>query len=287
MTTATRIPSDHPSRPAGRRRARRPRARVAEHRPRTGPDRGPARGRPHDRRRRRRDQPQHHVRHRRARDRERRGDPHAGAPAAAVWTRVGGDVMDLALLGRALGNDATSGIAWRPPRRRSSASPSSTSSPARSWLAQSGSPAGGAPSARDPGPESRHHRPPAGRGLPLLARLREPAAVHGSTSSRCGCSTPGARTGWPRAGRRERRVGRRDHRGPAERAHRLALAGRRQTSPTPGPCASPRHPRGRHRGPGRAAIPAARRPARPPSRQAVRRGARAAGRAATCAASSR
>ena len=51
-------------------------------------------------------------------------------------------------------------------------------------------PPGVAPFAGDPDPESRYDRPPPGRGLPLLAQLRESAAVHAASRARAGGRRP-------------------------------------------------------------------------------------------------
>ena len=182
-------------------------------------------------------------------------------PVGPVWSRVGGDVMDLALLGRALRSDDGQ-------RNRLAAATAAVIGvtildvlAGRSLARESGPSPGGAPAAGHPDPESHHDRPAAGRGLPLLAQLRESAAVHAAPRARAGARRPALPLDRARAGRRERRMDRRAHRGPAERVDRLALGGRRDC---PQYRLRPIHPGlpWRHRGPGRAPIPAARRPAR-------------------------
>ena len=66
------------------------------------------------------------------------------------------------------------------------------------------------------GARRHHHQPAARGGLPLLARPREPAAVHGAPRVGARPATGAARTGRRKGPAGEtRRVGRRDHRRPA------------------------------------------------------------------------
>ena len=132
--------------------------------------------------------------------------------------------------------------------------------------------------------DQEHHRQPLARGaLPVLAQLREPAAVHVPPAGGAG-DRPAALAGPLTPPRDTSLVGCRDHRGPAQPADRLAVAGADVTNS--GGCASLRPRRARHRGAGGNRIPPARRGAgrRWPSCSAKSRNSRSP---ATCTASSR
>ncbi len=190
--------------------------------------------------------------------------------ALPMWNRVGGDMMDLAPAGpraalrleRAQPGGGGDGRRHRRDRPRRAHRPeiARRHRQRRRREAPRRHP-------RDPGD---HAHPPARGSLLLLARLREPAPLHGAPRVGPGAGA-GAPLEGPRPGRDDGGVGCRDHRRPAERAHRLALAAGADVSNI-GSVRFLDAPGGRHRGAGRAPLRPTRRQMAA-HRQALRRGA--------------
>lgn len=88
-------------------------------------------------------------------------------PAGWFWARVGGDLMDLALLGTALASPRTNRGTLA---AATAAVAGVTVLDARSAIEPTGR--------RHPLAEERHHQPLARGSLSILARLREPAPLH-------------------------------------------------------------------------------------------------------------
>jgi hypothetical protein len=107
-------------------------------------------------------------------------------PAGWLWARVGGDAMDLAMLGRALSSDRT---------EKSRVAVATLSVVGVTALDVQAGPEQSTPRLDDgrvavgsrSGREAVHHDPPFARGtLPILARLPEPAALHATPRIRRG-----------------------------------------------------------------------------------------------------
>ena len=150
-------------------------------------------------------------------------------PATWVWARLAGDALDLALLGKSLGSRDSN------KNRVAAATAAVVGVTLLDYLTgqhlsreSNGNPAAGtdfAPARPGDHREEGDHGPaPARGGLSVLARLQQPAALHGAPRIRAVAGRPSLPLEGQGSGRLVRRMGCRDHRGAGERVHRLAFA---------------------------------------------------------------
>ena len=166
-------------------------------------------------------------------------------PAGWVWARVAGDAVHLTMLGGAMASGPPE------PERMAAATAAVVGITALDAYdaVQLSRQSEAADETSGGGPFEVHQTITIGRpaeelyrfwrdfeNLPRFMRHLESVQAVGEWAVALGGEGPGRDDG---------RVGRRDHRGSAERADRLALASRAPTSTTPGRCASCRAPGGR------------------------------------------
>ena len=162
------------------------------------------------------------------------------APAAWAWTRVAGDAMDLALLGRAWPTACGERRAARRAGHRRDRR-HHRRRPGRRGRRRASPPARGP---HDPDQRRGDRQPVARGGVPVLARPREPAPVHVAPGVGAGDGDL-RRSHWTARGpgRPADRVGGRDRRRPARTgrspggrcpARRVPNAGRVRFAPAPG-----------------------------------------------------